>query len=156
MNTSSQHLPNRMSIEQSRKALIVTNPLIVGDDQMEQIPWKWLWGIDEIDLRGCTLTRLPLGLSDLVNVRKKKLRMDSESLIGLSSLFVTNVNLEDLVKVLQEIKERKREEKCQTVKLLFVGDAGAGKTILMMWLRGEAVSGIIATGWYALCASGCE
>jgi len=133
-----QRLPIGCKLDINRKCITVEDPSIVGDEQADQIPWQSMDKIDEIDLRGCKLTRLPLGLADIPNAKTLKLRMDSDWMEGLSGhLIRSNVSLEQLVETMKQIREGTTEEKCRTVKLLVVGDAAAGKTTLVGWLQGK-------------------
>ena len=88
------------------------------------------------------MTHIPLGLVDLPMPKSKKLLLNSEYLIGLSlHIWKANPKLENLVTTLKEIRDSKNEQ-CRSVKLMVVGDAAAGKTTLLTFLRGENVKGM--------------
>ena len=100
----------------------------IGDD----IEWEWFDDVKTFDLRNCRLTSIPEGMASLSR-KKKRILLDGNPLSGLSlALFRQRCNFVEMMEAFDEC--RTKEEKCNEVKLMVVGEAGAGKVYIFFSL----------------------
>ena len=108
----------------TRSQLKINSPVITSA-VAELIPWKYLKDrIKEVDLRHCSLTKVPFGFGDLDDGKIKKIRLDGNPLTGFSRSFL-GCSGPDIVRGIRQVR-KDNKAKWNEVRLLVIGDAAVG------------------------------
>jgi internalin A len=120
-----------------RSSVLTINRPEFTDEMAALIPWKMCAPyLSSIDFRGCSLTSIPIGISACTNL--KSLNLKGNPLKGI----FRNILDKDLLDFALSFSSEKFVP-CNELKMMVVGDAGAGKTTLMHRMRGKTNSDVL-------------
>ena len=120
--------------EASGKGVKILNASGNFNVQLESLPedeeyWNTFTSLETLDLSGNLLQSLPVGMGDLPNP-KTNVKLKGNPLQSLPDNLIAEYCWPDIKKHLQEVK---KESQVPERKLVFVGEAGVGKSILIFF-----------------------
>ena len=125
-------------------SLTLNHHNFTNDDAL-LFPWEKMRLLTSVDLRNCSLTSIPIGISKLDENIVKSVRLEGNSLVGFhKSLVDSKVSAKDIIINLRE-SLKGGVVPFKEIKVMVVGEPAVGKTTMLKILYGHSSSRELVT-----------
>ena len=120
-----------------------------SDAKASYVSWGDFAHLTSIDLQKCSLTSIPVGMSNLDPIILKTLRLEGNPLVGFHRTLVeSKATVKDIIENLRETL--RGEEVLKEMKVMVVGEPAVGKTTMLRVLYGHNTQELAAHPWMGL------